>query len=608
MNRNYKALGLRIGLEIHQQLDSGHKLFCGCPIMKSDDFPISVTRRLRPAAGELDVVDPAAIYEFLRKKKFVYKLNPGSSCLVELDEKPPDPVNSKALEVALKMAKMLDAFVVDEVHVMRKTVIDGSSVSGFQRTALVSIGGSLETSFGKVGITTMSLEEDSATALQKGPDFVEYRLDRLGIPLIEIGTAADMHSPEEAKETAEKLGTLLRSFPVVRGIGSIRQDVNVSIESGARIEIKGFQELEKIPVLIENEVERQISLLEIRDELTKRGFRERIDRQTPPTDVTTVFANAKGFVGSVVKAGGKVFAARLPLFSGLLKKQCGDRTFGKELAGYAEAFGFGGIIHSDENPEKYNFVNEFAKLKAMLSADERDAVILVAGEDEKNIVKAMNFLVARAFDCLSGVPEETRVANGIGSKYTRPLPGSGRLYPESDIPPIKIDRNYLVKLELPKTIFEIQDELEKILPKEMAGQIVRSRYYPLFDEFRNFGPGLVASVFLSVFTDLRRRGFDIDRITKDHLFKIFSLVKKGEISKDALTDIFELLSAGVEVDEVIAEFSSLSEDEIRAAVSEAISKNPRKNESAIIGIVMQQLRGRADGKLVAKIVREALGR
>ncbi|MBI4170386.1 MAG: Glu-tRNA(Gln) amidotransferase subunit GatE [Candidatus Aenigmarchaeota archaeon] len=599
---DYKALGLRAGLEIHKQLDAGHKLFCRCPIKKSEDFPLSITRRLRPAAGELDVVDPAAIYEFLRNKKFVYKHNPESTCLIELDEKPPDPVNPAALETVLKISRMLGAQIVDEVHVMRKTIIDGSSVSGFQRTALIAMNGSLETSFGEVGIRTISLEEDSATALQKGHDFIEYRLDRLGVPLVEIATSAEMHTPQQAKEVAESLGMLLRSFPVVRGIGSIRQDVNVSIESGARVEIKGFQELEKIPQLVENEVKRQTALLEIKEELHRRGLKELKEK---PKDVTALFRDTRAsFIERIIASNGRVFALKLPKFAGLLRKGCGDRTFGKELAAYAEAYGFGGIIHSDEDLNKYKLTQDFARLKKELKIQEQDLVLILAGHD--NVEKAMNTILERARHCLIGVPEETRVADGMGSKYTRPLPGSGRLYPESDIPAIRIDKNYVAKLKLPKTLKEIKEELSEELTEELAKQLVRSRYFPLFEEFKNFGPRIVATTFLSTFTDLRRRGFPIEKITRDHLFKVFSLVQKGKFSKTALPQIFEQLASGVDVDEVISKFETLSKEEIEKAVKSIVAKNTGKSESVIIGLVMQQLRGRADGRLVAELVRREM--
>ncbi len=599
---DYKKLGLRIGLEIHQQLDSGHKLFCRCPIKKSDEFPCSVTRRLRPAAGELEVIDPAAIHEFLRNKKFIYKFNPDSSCLIELDESPPLQINPIALETALKISKSLGCSIVDELHVMRKTIIDGSSVSGFQRTALLATNGKIDASFGKIDIHTISIEEDSSTALQKGRDYVEYRLDRMGIPLVEIATSAEMHEPIHAKEVAETLGLLLRSYPVVRGIGSIRQDVNVSIEQGARVELKGFQELELMPKLIENEVQRQISLIEIKEELLKRGLRKIDDM---PKDVTRIFQPSKtAFLQKIISSGGQVYGLKLSKFAGLLKKECGDRTFGKELSSYVEAFGFGGMIHSDEDLEKYGLIHEFDALKKELHAGVQDLVLIIAGNE--NLVKAMQALSDRSAQCLLGVPEETRVSEGIGSKYTRPLPGSGRLYPESDIPAIKIDVDYVASLVLPKSLKDIELDLSKQIPKEIAHQIIRSRYYPLFEEFQGFGRVMVASVFLSTFTDLKRKGFDVDLITKDHMFKIFSLAKDAKISKSSIPKAFEQLASGKDIDEVMSNLEAMPEKEVEKIVRETIKANPGKNESAIIGIVMRAVAGKADGKVVAGLIKKEM--
>jgi len=234
MLMDYKKLGLRVGLEIHQQLASGTKLFCRCPITKSEEFPLEIHRKMRPVQSELGEEDPAALFEYLRNRTFVYKFNPESSCLIELDESPPLSMNESALKIAVQLSKLLHCSLVSEIHVMRKTVIDGSAVTGFQRTSLIATDGYIETSFGPLEIQTINIEEDSAPAIGKG-DAIEYRLDRLGIPLVEIATGSSISSPQEAKEAAKKIGTLLRSLDVVRGIGSIRQDVNISIKEGSRV-------------------------------------------------------------------------------------------------------------------------------------------------------------------------------------------------------------------------------------------------------------------------------------------------------------------------------------------------------------------------------------
>lgn len=607
MNLDYKRLGLMVGLEIHQQLNSGHKLFCKCPVTKEEEFPIEIQRRLRAVPGELGDFDPAALHEYLRGKKFVYKLNPKSSCLVELDDDPPKDMNKEAVISTLKICKLMSCKVVDEICVMRKTVIDGSSVSGFQRTSLVATNGFLDTSFGKVGIQTVCLEEDSAPAVQKTKDIVEYRLDRLGIPLIEIATSPDMHTPSEAKETAEKIGFMLRSINVVRGIGSIRQDVNVSVEGGARVEIKGFQEIERMEEMIDNEIKRQVALLEIKNELHKRGLHE---IRAKPVDVTKIFKNTHcTFVKKVLDEDGKVFAIVLPLFSGLMKKECGERTFGKELTDYVAPFGFNGIIHSDEDLEKYKLSEEFQKLAEELNTAQRDVVTIIAGKE--NIEKAINALLERTKHCLIGVPEETRVADGINSKFTRPLPGSGRLYPETDVKPIRITKTFIDSIKTPKTLFEKQKDLEKVLPKEMAAQIVRSIYYQDFEELLNkhkVEPVIIANIYTSFIKDLVRRGFDTRLLNKEKISAVLSAIEKKKISKDSVPQIMEDITSKIDVEQAIDKYTKITDEEIREIVKEAVTKSSGEKESVIMGMLMSKLRGKVDGNRLMKILREEISK
>ena len=258
---DYKKLGFRCGLEAHQQLE-GKKLFCDCPTINSSAKPdIRIERKLRAVIGETGEVDVAAAYETAKAKRFIYLGDGADVCNVELDEEPPHPINEDAVKTALMVCLMLNAKVVDEIQVMRKIVVDGSNVTGFQRTALVGYNGYIETSKGRVRIPTICLEEEAAQKIKEDEDSVTYRLDRLGIPLIEIATSPDIKDPEHAKEVAEKIGMILRSTGrVKRGIGTIRQDVNISIRGRSRVEIKGFQELKNIPLVIENEIRRLLKL------------------------------------------------------------------------------------------------------------------------------------------------------------------------------------------------------------------------------------------------------------------------------------------------------------------------------------------------------------
>ncbi len=281
MELNYEEFGFKCGLECHQQLE-GKKLFCNCPTLNSDKEPdIKVERKLRAVAGETGEIDIAAEFEMLKNKKIIYESDSEDTCLVEYDEEPPHELNKQALETALKVALLLNAKIVDEIQVMRKTVIDGSNVSGFQRTALIAMDGYIDSPDGKISIPTICLEEEAAQKIEEGKDFVRYRLDRLGIPLIEIATGTEIKSPEHAKEVASHIGMILRSVEgIKRGLGTIRQDVNISIKEGARTEIKGFQNLRSIPKVIEFEVKRQLEAIKQNKKLNKEVRKAELDFTT----------------------------------------------------------------------------------------------------------------------------------------------------------------------------------------------------------------------------------------------------------------------------------------------------------------------------------------
>ena len=254
---DYKKIGLKAGLEIHQQLDTG-KLFSRTPsLLRSEKPDYEIRRKLHKVAGETGEIDTAVEYEASLDKEFIYQGYNDTISLVELDEEPPREIDEDALNEALRVALLLNCEIYPIAQIMRKTVIDGSNTSGFQRTVLIGHDGFVETGFGKVGIESVALEEDAARLIERGEKKVIFRLDRLGIPLVEIGTRPELDTPEKIKETALKIGEILRACKVKRGIGTIRQDVNVSIKGHDRVEIKGFQEPKMMIKTIELEIERQ---------------------------------------------------------------------------------------------------------------------------------------------------------------------------------------------------------------------------------------------------------------------------------------------------------------------------------------------------------------
>jgi Glu-tRNA(Gln) amidotransferase subunit E-like FAD-binding protein len=260
MEHDYRKIGLKSGLEIHQQLNTD-KLFCSCPSVLQGGKPARVIRRvLNPVVGETGEIDAAALHEKEKDLTFNYQVF-DTNCLVELDEEPPHEINKEALRIALQIAHLLNCHIFPVSQVMRKTVIDGSNTSGFQRTVIIGYGGYVETSLGKVVIDSIALEEDSARPVSENSKEKTFKLDRLGIPLVEITTAPDLKTPEQIKEAALKIGEILRACNVKRGIGTIRQDVNVSIKGSKRVEIKGFQDPKIMIKTVDTEIARQQKLV-----------------------------------------------------------------------------------------------------------------------------------------------------------------------------------------------------------------------------------------------------------------------------------------------------------------------------------------------------------
>lgn len=634
-NLDYNRLGLVAGLEIHQQLNTKHKLFCNCEtrLVKELDLANSVqfVRFLRATRSELGEIDAAAAFETQRGRRYIYVMPQDCSCLVELDEEPPHELNREALTIALAIAKALNARPVDEVHVMRKIVVDGSNTTGFQRTAIIALGGYIVDEEGVINIQTIALEEDAARKIAEETSSVTYALDRLGIPLIEISTAPDIRSPEQAKRVAEKIGLLLRmTGKVKRGIGTIRQDLNLSIQGSPKIEIKGIQKLELIPKVIQEEARRLVGLLMIKNELEKRGAKaEEIMAQTP-IDITEYVKDCKSnIIQSGLRKGHRVYAIKLPYFDGLLGVELQtNRRFGTELADYAKQWaGVKGIIHSDELPNYGIDEQTIALIKKILNMGERDAFVIVVDEKEKAL-KALQVVKERACQALYGIPKETRGANEDGTtRYLRPQPGAARMYPETDVPPIKIDETILREAEklVPPPIEIKMEELTKVydLNIELAKQLLYSEYLNIFEELIKLykvEPKVIATLLTSILGELRSEGLDLSVLEDRHLHMIAKLIESyGIKDKEALKNIISLIikNPGISYEElknVVAE-TRISEDEVRRIVRIKIGENleevKARGEKAfqfIMGKVMAELRGRIDGKTVASIVKEELAK
>jgi glutamyl-tRNA(Gln) amidotransferase subunit E len=612
---DYADLGLVAGLEIHQQLDTRSKLFCDCPTERREpeESIRSFTRYLHPTKSELGELDEAALEESRVDREFEY-LAFDSTCLVEEDDEPPHRLDREALEVTLEIAKLLDMDVVDRAHVMRKIVVDGSNTSGFQRSTLVATDGEIETSDGPVSVSDMLLEEESAARIGETDDGVRWGLDRLGIPLVEIGTGPDIRSPEQAREAAERIGMLLRSTGhVKRGLGTIRQDVNVSIAEGARIEMKGVQALDEIEDLVRMEVHRQVRLLEIAEELGDRGA-----TVGEPQDVTDVFGDTDS---GVIASASTVMAVPLYGFAGLVGAEIQpDRRLGTEFSDHAKRHGAGGIFHTDELPAYGVTAEEVEALRDAVDADEGDAVALVAASGEV-AAQAIGAVADRARTALDGVPEETRGANEDGtSRYLRPLPGAARMYPETDVPPVEPDPS---EVETPELLTEKVERYQREygLDAGLAEQVAYGRRMPVFETAvdRGVDPTLAAGTLESTLTELRRDDVPVDELADEALLDVLSLVADGDLAKEGVGEVLTVLAEdpGMDAEAAVekAGLAGVGEDEVRDAVVEVVERNADQVEaegmgafSALMGEAMGALRGKADGEVVSEVLREEIGK
>jgi Glu-tRNA(Gln) amidotransferase subunit E-like FAD-binding protein len=478
---DYKALKFKSGLEIHQQLDT-KKLFCDCPsVLRSDEPDFEVSRKLHAVAGESGKVDVAAEYQASLDKEFVYHGYHDNTCLIELDEEPPKEINKESLKIALQVALLLNCKIQPITQIMRKTVIDGSNTGGFQRTVLIARDGYLETSEGRVGIDTVCLEEDSARPVSRDKNKAIYNLDRLGIPLIEIATAPDIKNAEMAKEAALYMGDVLRSCKVRRGIGTIRQDVNISIRNENRIEMKGVQDMKMFLKTVENETLRQ-----------------------------------------------------------------------KKLS------------------------------------------------DEKKPTKA-----------------EVRNALPDGkSEFLRPMPGSDRMYPETDLPLLKISRDMInqAKKDLPRLKSEIHAELKK---KGLTEDMVKLLFkHDKVDEFKNLlgtvdNTQLVAKILLTypkeIASRLDKSFGEIEKLVSDYHGDILRALNKNKISQGDVKDVIMKLAEGVEFKDAI-KIEKIDTEQVEEKIMKIIKEKPGLNANAYMGLVMKEFKGKIDGKVAMDVINKFINK
>ncbi|MDP9305246.1 MAG: Glu-tRNA(Gln) amidotransferase subunit GatE [Thermoproteota archaeon] len=614
---------LKVGLEIHQQLGSKNKLFCDCKIIDSNEYDFTFKRNLRPTQSEMGSYDQAALFESKKIKTVKYQSSKHANCLIESDEEPPKMVNNEALELVLTISLALNCTIEDELHVMRKIVIDGSNTTGFQRTILVGRNGFLEVEGVRVGIQSVCLEEDAARIInedKKEDENKAYSLDRLGIPLIEIALEPLSNSPIFVTNVAQTVGRLLRSTKkVTRGLGSIRQDVNISTEDGPVVEVKGVQQLSQLPLVIEYERKRQDALNQIANELKKRKIDESsfIDNVT---DVTHLLSKSSSKVVKKILTGDSRFTAFvLRGFKGILSFEPYPAIrLGKELGDLVKVYGIGGIFHSDELPNYGITPEDVESITTVLRMDKNDAFVLIGGPT-KSLNTVLFELFTRIKKAFSGVVPETRSARLDGvTVFSRPKPGSSRMYPETDISYISIAKGKLKQLsqDIPQPWNQIIDQICKkyTINKTLAENIFDSKYFSLFEKIvshTSISPSFVISKLTEDLVSMEREGYDSTILSEDVLYCLFTELDNSRITKESIPLVIEKLlkNESRDVDEIISSFGteSISEEYVDETISKIIHENgtvisQRGLDSVglLMGICMEVLRGKIDGEKVNK--------
>ena len=617
---DYKAIGLRSGLEIHQQIDTEKKLFCRCPVLPySDVYDAQILRHMRPTLSELGEYDGTALMEFKTRKNITYQINSDTICTYEMDDNPPFELNPQALDIALEITMLLNCKLVSEAHILRKQYLDGSIPAGFQRTTLLGVDGWVPFGNRRINIIQLGLEEDACREVSDSGHERVYLTDRLGIPLIETVTGPDMTTPHEVAQVAVILSNLVRaSGKVRRGIGAARQDVNVSVTGGCRVEIKGVSRIPTIPLLVHNEALRQVSLLEIKGELSRRGITGS-NFSSEHFDVTQELAGtAYRYAAAALKKEFELRAVILRGYRGLLSTvtQPGH-TFAGEISDRVRVVAcldvLPNIVHDGEEGCSFSS-NEWELLRKKTGADTEDAIVVVWGSSE-DIETAVSEIALRAKEAIDGVCSETRQSLSDGTNgFERILPGPNRMYPDTDLAPIAITEEMIERIEsaLPERPWERAERYVAAgVPAESARQMSISNIRFLYDSAAarsTYSPRVLMHFFLSTLPHMKKND-SITGLTEDLLIEVLEEAGEHNLSIEAAAFILERV-CGHEltgIDIVIKKLNIPGRKELEnAAVSIMESEDDFDTvlqEQYITGRVRERFNGLPGGKDVIEVVR-----
>jgi len=621
---DYEKIGFKSGLEIHQQIYTEKKLFCRCPAGKySHEVNAEILRHMRPTLSELGEYDGTALMEFKTKKEIIYQINRDTVCTYEMDDTPPFQINEDALEKSITIGMMLKCNMIDEIHIARKQYLDGSIPTGFQRTTIFGVDGEIPYKDRVIHIIQISLEEDSCREVSDIGHTRIYNTDRLGMPLMETVTAPEMKNPYEVMEVGERLSSLVKSTGLVRtGAGAAREDVNVSITGGTRIEIKGVPSLNRIPRLTYSEAMRQWNLLRLKDELEKRGI------------TSETFESKKDIVTKVIKKAiykpikdaidenKTIGCVTLRGFKGLLRWQTQtDTYFSKELSDRVRVIAclttLPNIIHSDSMGETL-FASEWQAVKKYVGAKDNDVIVLVWG-DERDVETAMNEIIIRAKEATIGVPSETRQALKDGTTgFERILPGPERMYPDTDLPPKRILREQLdrIRKTLPEYYWDSEKWYESLgLPDDVISPLAISKYARLFKKLVNdlkINPVLASVALIQFPKRLLKKKLNPANISEETLYEIFKMYKDGAIAREGILMLMtEAAKDNGKIEDKIG--PPINENELEKIFEETEYElnlkriyNVEKKSEILLGETMKKVRGRINGTTASQLLNQKL--
>jgi glutamyl-tRNA(Gln) amidotransferase subunit E len=620
---DYTALGFKSGLEIHQQLLTSKKLFCRCPAGRySDAFNAEILRHMRPTLSELGEYDGTALMEFKTKKEIIYQINHETVCTYEMDDTPPFELNDEALDIALEIGMLYGCTMVDEIHIARKQYLDGSIPTGFQRTTIVGVDGGIPYRGRRIDIVQLGLEEDACREVNDVGHCRTYRTDRLGMPLIETVTAPDMRTPQEVAEVADILRRMVRRTGRVRtGAGAARQDVNVSISGGTRIEIKGVPRIPDIPLLTYHEAMRQHNLLCLRDELRGRGITEttfgakieevsRLLRKTPYQPLQ-----------DAIEQGQIVNSVLLRNFKGLLRWQTQtDTYFSREISDRVRVVAclttLPNIIHSDSAAETLAS-SEWQMIKKAIGATDDDTIVIVWGNAQDAKTGASEITI-RAKEATIGIPSETRQALRDGTNgFERILPGPNRMYPDTDLPPRRITLEHLGRITQRVSAQFGEDEQryrELSIPEDLIVPLCSSPYAGLFETAVKEWhiPSTLAAVLLIQYPKrIARKRREPVEFSEDILKEILLACRDGVLAKEGILPVLFRVAAGSAFSRSALP-GPCTNAELLALIAKAKAEmsamklhTAAKHTAVLLGLVMEKVRGRVDGGEVARRLTQA---